>query len=78
MTAHALAKELLSMQDVPVVLSPKYGPSVEVVGTSFWEVEQKQGDDDEDEEEEEDGEYLSWNLDRLEYDKKKGSTITII
>jgi len=77
MTAHALAKELLSMKDVPVVLSQKYGPFVEVIGTSFHEYEEQAGDEDEDEEDEE-GEYLSWSLDRLEYDEKKGSTISLI
>ena len=78
MNAHDLAKKLLSLPNFPVVLSPEHGPSVECCGTSLCEAEEPtpaQGDEEEDED---DYGYLSWNKEKFAYDRKSGSTITII
>ena len=55
--------------DVPVLKDTEHGPNVEACGTSHYEP---------DPDDEEDGIFLSWNIERLAYDEKRGEAVTII
>lgn len=74
MTSHELARELLSKPDVPVVLDVP-GTYVEVCGSVYHEYTAPESEDEDDSEE---GSYKSWNIAKLAYDEKRGSTISLI